>query len=275
MQNALALYKGFLDQDQMRQIRAQQADQSLQQTANQTGLAQFGMLKDIVALKNQQEQMAAMRGALAGGGQPDLERVGQAMLASGDPRGVQLVSEARRAKAEQFSEANRNRQSGLMAQIEARKAAAAEAAAGNAPVQTHTDNEGRLWERKRGGKWELATSEGKQISSKMPPEKEFQDLDKARAQFNLEYPISMAGIRTRKGNKPVPDFGSYYRNEWPVTKQVAGIGESKPTTPVASKPASKLYSGKEPPAEYPDAKFDGNLNAWIVKKDGKSFAVSE
>ena len=243
MLNALDIYNGALDQAQMRQIRAQQADQSLQQTANQTGLAQFGMLKDIVALKNQQEQMAAMRGALSGGGQPDLERVGQAMLASGNMRGSNLIAEGRKQKAEAFSERDRSRRADLMAQIEARKAAAAEAAAGNAPVQTYTDGQGVLWEKPRGRDWIKARIAGGQgemtpkpqvagVKSLMKASEQSQTLDAITRQIDeLDAHISknegmVSGTVGPKG---------LANRLYEVGAGVAGVGMSTPALETQSK----------------------------------------
>lgn len=127
-----------------------------------------------------------------------------------------------------------------------------------APVQMHTDLQNRLWERKRGGAWALATGPGGVPISgniKEAADKPYQDVDKARAQYNLDYPISMAGMRTPKGGKPVPEFNTYYQNEWQKTKQITGIGdgEKQPAKPAgksnalpAGIPAGSKLIGKTP-----------------------------
>ena len=93
-------------------------------------------------------------------------------------------------------------------------------------AQLHTDPEsGAVWERDRNGVWKQAVGPGGQpVGSRKVAT--FEDMDKARAQYNLEYPISMAGMRmnNKTPGKPVPEFNAYYQTEWPIAKQVAGIG---------------------------------------------------
>ena len=59
---------------------------------------------------------------------------------------------------------------------------------------------------------------------------QYRDLDKARAQYDLTYPKSMAGMRINNNapGKRVPDFNAYYKNEWPVVRQIAGVEGGAP-----------------------------------------------
>jgi|GEM_PF-5073940 len=131
---------------------------------------------------------------------------------------------------------------GSFVQYQAEIAKAGRTPATAPAAQLHTDPEsGAVWERDRNGVWKQAVGPGGQPvgSRKVAP---FEDMDKARAQYNLEYPISMAGMRmnNKTPGKPVPEFNAYYQTEWPIAKQVAGIGG------VARTPATARDTGVLP-----------------------------
>lgn len=93
MINPFEVYQGILANDQNRQILGRGADLREQQVADQRAANEFGMLMKAAQFKKEQERGMLMKAALAGGG--DLENVGRAMLAGGDPHGAQIIAQGR------------------------------------------------------------------------------------------------------------------------------------------------------------------------------------
>lgn len=93
-----------------------------------------------------------------------------------------------------------------------------------------------------------------------PATREYQDLDKARAQYNLDYPISMAGMRVnnKSPGKSVPDFNTYYGTEWPATRQAAGVTRSQ--QPQSSSPPQDARRTFKSPDEVRGAFAAGRVS---------------
>ena len=130
----------------------------------------------------------------------------------------------------------------VMAQ-EMRLRAAGRTPAATPAAQLHTDPEsGAVWERDRNGVWKQAVGPGgKPIGSRKSLI--FEDMDKAKSMWALTYPISTMGLRMNPKGGAVPEFNVYYKTEWPIAKQVAGIG-GVARTPILPVPDPSAQPGQ-------------------------------
>lgn len=110
MINPLEVYQGLMAQDQARRLQAQQGQMQAEQFPMQQEAQGLGLLQKVMEMKRQQQQEQAIRGAMQGGGAMDVERVGAAMIAGGNPAGVPLINAARQQKSLAALQDQRNRE---------------------------------------------------------------------------------------------------------------------------------------------------------------------